>query len=592
MQRSSWKQLRDIGRKQEERFLMLSESLPLGVFVTDLSGACQYTNKCWEGITGIDFEQSSSLCWDEALHESDRKSAYANWLDAVESLNGFEGTYRLQDGPRQDHPRWGHLRLSPTISDWGVNYVGVLEEITERIQSNEKQEQYARDLLLAKEKLEANSEQLSRLVEDLTAAKFKAEEGAQAKSEFLANMSHEIRTPMTAILGYTELLIEQTQHDPQISEQLDTIQRNGRFLLEIINDILDLSKIEAGKVIVESIPCSLTEIVRDVMELMELRARDRLLPLLVKYRGPIPETITTDPTRLRQILINLLNNAIKFTSAGSIQLVVCATDDPQAHQLLPGQWPETPTRSVSGGRSVCLLFEVIDTGIGISNEQQSHLFQPFTQADSSTSRKYGGTGLGLTISRRLALVLDGDITVKSRIGEGSNFRLRISAGVAENVPWIDPCTLHTMDFAPLQEVVPHVRPSETALAERKILLVEDGQDNQRLMTFLLKKAGAEVVAVENGQLALDAIASSQRLGSPFDLILMDMQMPVMDGYTAVRLLREQGCETPIIALTAHAMEDDRQRCLSAGCTDYSPKPFNRDALIRMAVRCIGESVRA
>ncbi|MEX1229039.1 MAG: response regulator [Planctomycetaceae bacterium] len=584
MNNSLWSELQNLGRKHEERFLMLSESLPLGVFVVDLSGACQYTNRCWQEIAGLAFDPSTPLCWDEALHPDDRAKAYQSWLEAVPMLKSFEGTYRLGDGLSQ-HPfagRWGEIRLSPAISDWGVTYVGVLEEITDRIRARERQEQYSLDLLLAKEKLEENAEQLNWMVENLTAAKMKAEVGTRAKSEFLANMSHEIRTPMTAILGYTDLLLEQTKDDPQIGEYLETIKRNGLFLLEIINDILDLSKIEAGKLMIETIPCSLVSVVNDVMGLMQVRAKSRQLGLTLMYHGVVPETIHSDPTRLRQILINLLNNAIKFTSSGSVQLIVAAADDQTAGQLSPGEWPAGNPRTDA---PACILFDVVDSGIGMSAEQQERLFQPFTQADTSTTRKYGGTGLGLTISRRLAQVLNGDITMKSQPGVGSTFRLQIDAGSLRGVKWIDPA-VPTAATNPQAAQPLHADASTAPLAGYEVLLVEDGQDNQRLISFILKKAGAEVACAENGQLALDAVLSSASAERTFDIILMDMQMPVMDGYTATRQLREQGIATPIIALTAHAMEGDRQKCLAAGCTDYAPKPINKAELIAKIQQCV------
>lgn len=388
----------------------------------------------------------------------------------------------------------------------------------------------------------------------LIAAKESAETANRAKSEFLANMSHELRTPMTAILGFTDLLLDNVKNQENI-DSIHTIKENGDYLIRLVNDILDLSKIEAEKLEVEQIGCAPHKVISDVASLMEVRAKAKSLPIKVRFEGPIPETIRSDPTRLRQILINLVGNAIKFTETGSVQIVTRLRDESADEPKLQ--------------------FDVIDTGIGIAESQFERLFVPFTQADGSTTRRFGGTGLGLTISRRLVELLGGEISVVSSVGKGSKFSVTVSTGPLNNVRLI-----HDAAESVAKEVEAETAStSHTPLVNIRVLLAEDGPDNQRLISFLLKKAGAEVAIVDNGQNAFDRATEAESDGCPFDVILMDMQMPVLDGYEATRRLREEGYARPIIALTAHAMSTDRQKCLESGCDDYATKPVDRKKLI-------------
>ena len=382
----------------------------------------------------------------------------------------------------------------------------------------------------------------------------------QAKSEFLANMSHEIRTPMTAILGYSEVVLGNVS-DPQNVDGLKTIQKNGQYLLEIINDILDLSRIESGKMEVEQIECSPYQILSDVASLLRVRASAKGLSLEIEYDGPIPEYIRSDPTRLRQILINLIGNAIKFTEAGEVRVLT---------RLIGADSEETS-----------LEFNITDTGIGMTQGQVAKLFQPFVQADASTTRKFGGTGLGLVISKRLAQMLNGDIGIHSTSGQGSTFSLTISTGPLQGVKLVDDPTGADVST---EEVA---KPADgNVRLDCRVLLAEDGPDNQRLIAFILKKAGADVTTADNGQIALDLALAARDKGAPFDVILMDMQMPVLDGYGATSKLREAGYTGSIIALTAHAMSGDRENCLAAGCDDYATKPIDRHQLISLVRRCV------
>ncbi len=388
------------------------------------------------------------------------------------------------------------------------------------------------------------------------AAAESAESADRAKSEFLANMSHEIRTPMTAILGFAENLLDSSQSKSEKLNCIQTIRRNGKYLLGLINDILDLSKIEAGKATIERQSTQPCRIVAEVAALMRVRADAKGLPFNIEYTGVIPQTIRCDVTRLRQILINLIGNAIKFTEVGAVCLV---------------------TRLVDDGDEPYLQFDVIDTGCGLIQEQEAKLFQPFMQADTSTTRKFGGTGLGLTISKRFAALLGGDIVLlTTAIGVGSTFRATVATGSLDGVKMLeDPMSATVVP----DDAVAVARAPRSDLHGCRILLAEDGPDNQRLISFVLKKAGAEVTVEENGQLAFDAALTARDHNEPFDVILMDMQMPVMDGYEATARLRQEGYTGPIIALTAHAMSSDREKCINAGCDDYATKPVDRQELI-------------
>ncbi|MFQ5505085.1 MAG: ATP-binding protein [Planctomycetota bacterium] len=399
---------------------------------------------------------------------------------------------------------------------------------------------------------------LQKKYQELELALRDAQAADRAKSDFLANMSHEIRTPMTAIMGFADLLLEEQRLERQPASHAETILRNGEHLLSILNDILDFSKIEAGKLEMEEVAFGPWSIVQETLDLFESRATEKGLALRVTNRGPIPCRIRSDPTRLRQILINLVNNAIKFTLVGNVEVSL---------SLERGESPNP-----------LLAFEVADTGIGISEEQLGRLFQPFVQADTSSVRRFGGTGLGLAICKRLVQLLEGDIRVESKCNEGSRFRFRIPTGPLDGVELLaEPATSVSAQMAQKRD------PVEMEL-HGKILLAEDGTDNQRLISFLLEKAGAEVWIADNGRIAIEMIKKAEELKEPFDLVVMDMQMPELDGYSATRVLRQMDFEGTIIALTAHAMRGDREKCLDAGCDDYATKPIKRRVLLETVAR--------
>ncbi len=395
----------------------------------------------------------------------------------------------------------------------------------------------------------------------------RAEAANHAKSEFLANMSHEIRTPMTAILGYTDVMLEETS-DVRRRDQLTTIKRNADHLLSLINDILDLSKIEANKIVLEAVRSSPHEIVAEVASLLQVRVQEKKLEFRTEFIGTIPEKIDTDPLRVRQILMNLLGNAIKFTKEGGVRLLV---------------------RQINIEDEPYLQFDVIDTGIGMTPEQGDRIFEPFMQADSSTTRRFGGTGLGLSISRRLAELLGGGIElVDSKEGIGTRFRLTIPTGPLEGVRLIEG-TSNNLEITLSTAKGPERQapPSSKPLEDVSVLLVEDSPDNQLLISHLLKKAGATVDMAANGKIGFEKARSLLERGESYDVILMDMQMPVMGGYEATSRLRKAGYTKPIIALTANAMAEDRQKCLDAGCDEYATKPIRREELISKVLAARG-----
>lgn len=438
--------------------------------------------------------------------------------------------------------RQAETRLWQAVRDAEGRYAQSLREI----------EQQAGDLEQANRVLETQARELVTRGMELEAARAAADAASRAKSDFLAQMSHEIRTPMTAILGFTELLEEDARGNPALQPWVDTVRtvrRNGEHLLGLLNDILDLSKVEAGKMSIERVPCSPMLIAQEVVSMLGERASAKRLLLSVESSGDVPDQIVTDPLRLRQVLANLVGNSIKFTEHGSVTLRV--------------SYDATLREAV---------FEVIDTGIGMTAEQVGRLFKPFEQAERDTARRFGGTGLGLAISRQLARLLGGDIEARSTPGSGSMFRLSVHAGIASSAATGE---------------VPRARADDDAVPTSlpiRVLLAEDGLDNQRLISHHLAKVGAEVTTVGDGAAAVEAAITADRSGSPFDIVLMDMHMPRMNGVEATRALRTAGYAAPIIALTAAAMASDRVQCLEAGCDDYAMKPIQRAALLKLCAR--------
>ena len=379
------------------------------------------------------------------------------------------------------------------------------------------------------------------IIEDeLQKSKDEAEAANHAKTAFLANMSHEIRTPLTAILGYSEMLLDDDQSQEEVEHEINSIITSGKHLQQIINDILDLSKIEAGQLIVEYQNVFPTVFMNELDAILGSQVSEKGLSFDMDYQFPIPGTIRTDPTRLKQILLNLCCNAIKFTKEGSIGI---------------------STQYLSSSNQMQII--VTDTGIGISEEEQGKIFYPFTQADNSTTRIYGGTGLGLCISKQLAKTLGGDITVASEKGKGSKFTITIDVGIEQN-------KLEMIHATPTQETFLNNKSAHHHIQlNGHILLVEDNTENQRLITKSISKIGLTSDIAENGKIGVE-----KALSGNYNLILMDIQMPVMGGLEAIRKLRDHGYTVPIIGITANAMQEDKNSCFAAGADNYLTKPLD------------------
>ena len=426
------------------------------------------------------------------------------------------------------------------------------------------------------ETLETMRTKLEASDESLRGARDQAEAANAAKSSFLANMSHEIRTPLTAILGFNEIVLDSSSSSEERENSAATIRRNGEHLLTLINDILDFSKIDAGEFTVDPRPMEVPGLIQSVIDLMEVRAVEAGTPIDVEWRTDLPRVIECDDTRLRQILINLLGNAIKFANGKPVRLEVSLIEPDQ------------------------LRFDVVDRGIGMTPVQAARLFQPFTQADERLTRVFGGTGLGLTISRKLAEMLGGfcDL-VETRVGGGSRFRVHVQTGDLDGVEFVPAenatvgaqCVSARAQKGDSPGAIDRRAKgaSETSWAvgaPPRVLLAEDGPDNQRLFTHFLKNLPIELTLVENGQLEVEAVQAALDEGQPFDLVLTDISMPILDGYGAMQKLRKLGFDGPIVAVTANAMPADRERCFACGANDFLSKPVKKKDLVAMVERFV------
>jgi PAS domain S-box-containing protein len=508
-----------------------------GIIFTDTGGVVIQFNRAAVDIFG--YESSEVLGQNVSIlmgspHEHSHDGYIRRYLETGERR--VIGRMRETQGRHKD----GHaIPLMLSVADvhtaTGHVFVAVLRDLSEQ------------------RRAEANLKAYATALESAT---MRAESSAEAKAEFLANMSHEIRTPMTAILGYVDLLMDEHTLARERHSYLNTVKQNGEHLLTLINDILDLSKIEADRVELERTPTDIVEVVGSVIDLLRFKAKEKGIRLWAENDGQVPHQVVTDGTRLRQILVNLVGNAIKFTSLGGVKLRI--------------RYPIESSQ---------IYFDVEDSGIGMAPDRLERIFDAFGQAETSTSRNFGGTGLGLTISRKLARKLGGEIHVTSTESEGSVFSVSVPVGNLQDAEWIDDIgteIAHRFDHdAPeIAELNPEPVPGG------RVLLAEDNPVNQKLIQRFLEREGAEVFVVDDGSQACTAAISAAE-DTPFDVVLMDMIMPTMDGYEATAFLRENGYTGVIVALTANAMEGDREKCLRAGCDDYLTKPIQHEEFRRV-----------
>ncbi|HWA98862.1 MAG TPA: PAS domain S-box protein, partial [Pirellulales bacterium] len=538
-------------KRLEAKYRSLVENIPAVTFMAALDEGNNefYVSPQIETLLGFSQQEwlGDPFLWYRQLHPDDRQRWGEEFARTCASGVNFSSEYRFRSRDGRDVWVHGEARVARDDQGRPLFLQGIAFDITESKQAEQALRRSAEEL----------EHKVGERTVELQDATLRAEAASHARASFLANMSHEIRTPLNSIIGFADLLRRGAETSEE--ERLDwlaTIYGGGRHLLALINDILDLSKIDAGKLDVEQVPCSPVKIIQEVCAILKSKASEKGLLITAAFDGLMPATIISDPTRLRQVLMNVAGNAIKFTTRGSVQVRarLDRRDD----------------------RSPKLVIRVIDTGIGIPADKMETIFDPFTQADSSITRQYGGTGLGLAISRRLAASLGGSISVRSAVGEGTVFTIEIATGPLDQVPMWDSVDEQThVDSGPL--------PTPTMpVLDHDILVVDDTDTNRKLIRLTLGRTGARISEARNGQEAVDQV-----LAKPFHLVLMDMQMPVMDGYTATQRLRASGVTIPIVAVTANAMKGDEARCRAAGCTGYLPKPVDQDQLLLTVASLLG-----
>ncbi len=534
-------------RESEERHRTILQSAMDGFWVVDPQGRLLEVNDTYCRMSGYSAQELLTMNISDVKGEGLEDPAPRIKTIMAQGESRFESRHRRKDGSILDVEVCVQYR--PTE---GGRLVGFLRDITERKRTEERIHRYVGELEEARETQERNSADLARMVKQLAVEKDRAEAATRSKSEFLSSMSHEIRTPMNGVIGMTGLLLD----TPLTTEQkgyAETIRGSGEALLTVINDILDFSKIEAGKLDLEIVPFDLQSALEDVVELLAVQAREKKLELLLRYAPDAPREFLGDPGRIRQVVLNLVSNAIKFTDSG--------------HVLV-----EAGSNAISGGVA-SMRIAVRDTGIGIPADRQEMLFQKFQQLDSSTTRKYGGTGLGLAISKQLVELMGGTLSLASQVGEGSTFSIEM------------PLRTNPLPRAEPKEGKSKQPSAPSPFAGRRVLLVEDNIVNQKVAAGLLGKLGCRVDVAANGREALDMATLL-----PYVLIFMDCQMPEMDGYEATGEIRKRegtARHTPIIALTAGAMAADRERCIRAGMDGYLSKPIRVEQLKEMLAKHLG-----
>ncbi|WP_145960880.1 PAS domain S-box protein [Sphingosinithalassobacter portus] len=500
------------------RLQTLADVSPAGILRTDPEGGLTFANPAWEHVSGLRFVEAQGVGWARALHPDDAGRVQQEWGEAVQAGRNYTGEFRFvwRDGT----VRWVAASAAPEVDEQGnlAGFVAITLDITDR----------------------------KAMERDIEAARAQAEEAARAKSRFLANMSHEIRTPMNGVIGFTDMLLAGELSDEQRT-RAEAVAGSGKAMMRLLNDILDLSKIEAGQMTITPEPYEIARVLNHTAALFEPVARTKGLALRTELSADLPPFVRGDSLRVRQIVANLIGNAVKFTERGGVTL----------------------SAEVETGRGEALLaISVKDSGIGVPPERQAAVFGEFTQADDGTARVYGGTGLGLSISRRLAELMGGTLTLESIVGLGSVFCLRLPLEIAEGEAGAAPHPLHAAPEIP--EAIP-----------ARVLVAEDHDINQQLVTAMLERLGATVTLVKDGGEAVAAVVQAHAEGALPDLMLMDMQMPVLDGLEAARRIRASGIDSemlPIVAVTANAYGEDVRACINAGMQAHVAKPLRLDAL--------------
>jgi PAS domain S-box-containing protein len=523
-------------RQVEARYNSLIACTGVVLWETDDQGIHISLSPAFEAITGWTRDDWIGRDGDGLFHPDDASAAQA-WHERArqgEVLPRFELRVRTKSG---DYLNFEYLLVTRIGQGPQGRILSVTRDISEQ------------------KRIEKRFEQ----AEAMRRAKEAAEQASRAKSDFLSKVSHELRTPLTAILGFTELLDEHPfyrQGPAEITNYLGTVRENSRVLLSLIDDLLDITRIEAGEMSLKRENCSLRQVVTDAVEAVRTKAEAKQLRLEIELDASTPAVIATTRPRLQQILVNLLDNAIKFTERGTVMLTVRMINRDQ-----PGSSP-TPS----------LLFDVSDTGMGLAEDELPRLFQPFHRVRSAVPGEAGGTGLGLAICQRLASRLGGDISARSTPGVGSTFALTLPLG--EPAP---PIRGEVSGSASSGHSLSGEQPvAREPTLRARILLAEDNDANRQLIGLRLSRAGAQVVSVRNGKEALERIDEEAQRGLPIDAVIMDMEMPVVDGYEAVRRLRLSGFTAPVVAVTAYAMTRDRDECLALGCDDHFSKPIEWD----------------
>ena len=511
-------------KESEELFRTLSAAAPVGIFMDDGQGNCLYVNQHWMEMTEVSAAEAMGRGWCAAVHAEDRERVQREWAAATTTGKLFECAYRYVSKSGNVVRVDVIARAISASGDGSRGYIGIVQDVTERYQAAER----------------------------LREAKEAAETASRTKSEFLANMSHEIRTPMNGVIGMTELALD-TELTQEQREYLGMVKSSADSLLGIINDILDFSKIEAGRLELECVPFSLLDVIEDALEPLALRAHQRGIELAWCVEGEIPELVSGDPTRLRQILINLAGNAIKFTKEGHVTVKTLRLDSPAGE--------------------VAIRFSVQDTGIGIPPEKHKQIFEAFSQADPSTTREFGGTGLGLSISARLVKAMGGEMGVHSAIGKGSEFSFTVRFA-----PVSSDAEMSTERFHP-------------DLQHKRVLVVDDNDANRKLLALLLPKWGMEPVLASDGFEALPAFAEGVNEGRPFSLVLLDRNMPGMDGYEVAEQIRKAGSQPPpaILILSSSSTAADAERAKKLGIFRQLSKPLRRASLLEAIRQAIGNA---